>query len=175
MNAASAKYVYDLELEGLTASKQANNTITFADASGKAAFRMPRPFMVDSSGDPERAYSDDVQVTLTELASGKLRLELAPSVVWLTSHERAYPVRIDPTVEQVLYSRSEAMAQDATINQALPDTNEDYKDILQVGKRDTGERWDSLIRFPELDTSLQTAWSRAATSGCTRALVRTGC
>lgn len=152
-NAQAAQFKYDLDLEGVTASKQSDNTVLFSDSSGKVVFRVPAPFMTDSSGDPERGYSDEVSVTLSPLGSGKVRLEFTPDLAWLQDPARVYPVTLDPTVEQVVYAPDGTTGQDASIYEASPWNTSTYGSIsvLDVGKRPTdGYRRDSLIQFPEL-------------------------
>ncbi|MDP9352378.1 MAG: DNRLRE domain-containing protein, partial [Chloroflexota bacterium] len=145
----SLAYTYDLNLKGLTATKRADNSVEFKDASGKAVFTMPAPFMVDSSGKPEVEYSDSVQVALADLGAGVLRLTLTPDLAWLTDPARVYPVTIDPTVEQVVYNG--AGAQDTYILESTPNQNYSSNESLHVGKSSTGYRRNTLIQFPELD------------------------
>ncbi len=146
----AAIYKYDLELSGVTATKKADNSIVFNDSSGKVIYRIPRPFMLDSSRDPEKAYSDDIQVTLTQLSEGKHRLEYAPSLTWLRDASRVYPVVLDPTVEQVTYTA--AGGQDVHLYECCPTQNTAGSAVVHVGKNSSGQRRDTLIQFPELTT-----------------------
>ncbi len=146
----SLAYTYDLNLKGLTATKRADNSVEFKDASGKAVFAMPAPFIVDSSGKPEVEYSDSVQVALADLGAGVLRLTLTPDLAWLTDPARVYPVTIDPTVEQVVYKG--VGAQDVHLVECCPTQNTAGSAVVHVGKNSSGQRRDTLIRFPELNT-----------------------
>lgn len=156
-SAAEGRFAFELELDGLAATKGTDDSILFADPQGEPVFLMPAPFIADSSGDPERGYSGDIAVTLTELSPGKLRLELSPSLEWMASPERVMPLLLDPTVEDVTYSPVGDSAQNATIYEAAPGRVDPGTALgnnqLYVGRRpDDGLRRNTLIRFPELDT-----------------------
>lgn len=152
-NAQAATFRYDINLEGVSATRQEDGSITFKDSTGRAVFRMPKPFMVDSNGsDPERQFSDDIAVQLTTLAAGKVRLELTPDLAWLQDPSRQYPVILDPSVEAVVYSPDGSLAQDTTIYEA-DIYRKDYNNVdLHVGKNTDPDpkRRDVLIQFPEL-------------------------
>lgn len=153
-SAAAAVLTFNLQLTEVTARKQADGSVDFENASGEALIRMPRHFMADSSGDPERGYSDAISVSLTELGNGRVQLKLTPDFGWLTDPDRGYPVVIDPTVYSARYWPTGAAAQNATIYEADPNRNDPGtalgNNLLYVGKRPDGLRRDVLIRFPEL-------------------------
>lgn len=164
--AAAALLRYDLDLEGVSAARRTDNSVDFVDGSGKAVLRMPRPYMVDSSGVPETGFSDAVAVTLTQLGSGKVRLELVPDLAWLAHPARVLPITVDPTIEAVTYSPDGTIGQDAPIYEAPPwnTVTHGSNAALDVGKRPTdGYSRDSLIQFPALSNLPQDSVVTSAT------------
>lgn len=92
-------YTYEITADNLDARLLEDNHIEFYPAdSDEPSFVMPAPFMVDSGDAP--AYSDDIQVTLNKTRDGVYTLTYAPSIEWLQNADRAYPVTIDPSVQE---------------------------------------------------------------------------
>src|SRR5262249_18363648 len=86
--AGSPVVTFELSLQGVTAVQRGNGRIAFLDAGQHPRFMIPRPFLVDSGqGGPHGS----VQVTLTDLGAGRVRLELRPDAAWLSDQARVYP------------------------------------------------------------------------------------
>lgn len=146
---APPTYVFDLRLQGLTAQLTDDGGIDFLAADKSVRFHMPRPFMVD--GHPEididERRSEAIAVSLSELGPSVVRLELRPDLAWLQDPARIYPVVVDPTLVAIDYQ--DGLGDTAQIHQSNPTTNYLGNETLHVGKTDSGERRDSLVRFPE--------------------------
>ncbi len=67
---------------------------TITDADGVEVMGIAAPIATDAAGE----VSDNLTLGLEE-REGKLTLTLTPDWEWLASENRAYPVRIDPTVD----------------------------------------------------------------------------
>lgn len=96
-----AGYQYLLEVKNLVLELQEDNSI-YAYAEDHAEgdeplFVMPAPYLFDQ----ERAYCDDIELTLKETDNGYLLTYLLPQE-WMTAEDRAYPVVLDPAVEAEL-------------------------------------------------------------------------
>lgn len=88
------------DTSGLTMSANGAGGFDFVDARGKAVYTMPQPVMygaaIDSATE-EPAQSHPVAADLVQTAAGP-RLDLSPSLQWLTDPTTTYPVTIDPAV-----------------------------------------------------------------------------
>jgi RHS repeat-associated protein len=83
--------------EGLTPSLEEDGSIAFKDSEGKPAVVLPAPVMSDSApGRP--AMSHDVHYRLDPQQLGEWRLTVEPDQQWLSSPERVWPIRIDPSL-----------------------------------------------------------------------------
>ena len=88
-------YTFTFETNGLDVEKIYDGSVVFKDENNEIKFRIPRPVMTDSS----LAFSYDINVVLTENADGTITLEYSPSIEWITSSDRAYPITIDPAIK----------------------------------------------------------------------------
>ena len=90
-------FAFALDLGGLKPTLEADGSISLGDADG-VAYRLPRPFMVDSAperdGDGARSYGVSYELTQVE---GTTVLVVDADAKWLDAEERVYPVYIDPT------------------------------------------------------------------------------
>ena len=96
MNTPQEAYRYDffLELEGLTAVTNADNSISLTDSEGDVCYTIPAPFMEDYIG----ATSTAVTYTLTPTVGGTI-LTVEADADWINHEDREFPVSIDPTLE----------------------------------------------------------------------------
>ena len=96
VNAPQEAYRYDffLELEGLTAVTNTDNSISLTDREGDVRYTIPAPFMEDYLG----ATSTAVIYTLTPTTGGTI-LTVEADADWLNHEDREFPVSIDPTLE----------------------------------------------------------------------------
>lgn len=94
LHKAGVANVFTYELHpGKMEVREADGVVTLHDRQGKELFVISAPEMVDASG----AISMDVQLTLNHI-DGEYVLTVTGDREWLEAAERAYPVRIDPTV-----------------------------------------------------------------------------
>ena len=94
VNAPQAGYRYSflLNLDGLTAEKNEDGSISFLDADGTPVYKIPIPYMEDDAG----IISEDVAFTLNETEAG-LVLTVEANAEWINNEERVFPVKIDPS------------------------------------------------------------------------------
>jgi RHS repeat-associated protein len=81
---------------GLTADEAGNGSILFKDENGKSIASLPAPLVSDSSG--ASSLSEPVHFELQDLGESRWRLSVVVDREWLSRPDRAWPVRIDPTV-----------------------------------------------------------------------------
>ncbi len=86
------RYSFLLNLDGLTAEKNEDGSISFLDADGTPVYEIPIPYMEDDAG----VISEDVAFTLNETEAG-LVLTVEANAEWINNEERVFPVKIDPS------------------------------------------------------------------------------
>ncbi|GAA1722955.1 hypothetical protein GCM10009765_83670 [Fodinicola feengrottensis] len=97
---AANSWVFPLKLRGLTASQQADGSISLTDSTGKPAGRIPAPYAYDSKVDPssgDPATTRAVTSKLTTAADGQQTIETTLDATWLKSPQRVFPVTVDPS------------------------------------------------------------------------------
>lgn len=96
-----AGYQYLLKVKNLVLELQEDNSIyAYAEdhtEGDEPLFVMPAPYLFDQ----ERAYCDDIELTLIETDNGYLLTYLLPQE-WMAAEDRAYPVVLDPVVNAEL-------------------------------------------------------------------------
>jgi RHS repeat-associated protein len=92
------KYAYLLRASsGLTPEQAEDGSIAFIDDEGQVALVLPAPTMLDSRpGHP--AVSGALDYELSERGQGEWLLSLNADSEWLSSPDRVWPVRLDPSV-----------------------------------------------------------------------------
>ncbi|MBF0788341.1 DNRLRE domain-containing protein, partial [Streptococcus sp. 19428wC2_LYSM12] len=97
------RFTYGLDAGRYDVSLENNQVLVREKGKSRVLFVLTAPLMVDAAG----ATSQDVTLELSE-KSGKYQVTVIAGKDWLSSKERQYPVRIDPTVtvprEQILNS-----------------------------------------------------------------------
>ncbi|MFI1017525.1 polymorphic toxin-type HINT domain-containing protein [Streptomyces sp. NPDC020965] len=95
LRSAAAPTVFDfpLSLKGLTA-KASGNAVVLLDAKGRTKAVIPAGFMEDAKG----AVSHAVRYEIVEAAGGQV-LRVSVDGKWVKDPARAFPVRVDPSVE----------------------------------------------------------------------------
>lgn len=92
-------YLYEIELTNLLLKEGVDGKWYFYDQKSPNTypiFVIPKLFMIDSGGD--RSFS----VVVKNIAqNGKNYLEVRPDLAWLKKQGRAFPVRIDPSIEVI--------------------------------------------------------------------------
>ncbi len=139
--AVSPNWTFALDASaGLTPRLAADGGIHITDGRQNVMFRIPAPFMFDSS-DTEGGHSDNVSFTLSEsIDSWELTVKADPT--WLQESSRVYPVMIDPTVT------TDPPLKDCWISAESPNVSNGGPDspFLRVGVNDGLPRR-SLLKF----------------------------
>lgn len=97
--AAPDRFVFELDLEGLTAGLNDAGDVVYTDAAGKVRAVTPHGFMADATwvpGTNQGARSEAVRYELSKMA-GTTLLTVVADRAWLDDPARSYPVRVDPT------------------------------------------------------------------------------
>ncbi|MEZ0579290.1 DNRLRE domain-containing protein [Nocardioides sp. MH1] len=133
---AAPTYIYGLAVSaGLEPRIRPSGEIEIVDAAtDKTVFELPAPFMTDA----DNVTSNDVTYDLSANGS-EWTLLVRPSLAWLQSDDRAYPVVVDPTVVK-------NPTTDAWITEASPTQVNAGGAYLKVGGG-SGDRSRSLLRF----------------------------
>ncbi|MGW0556181.1 polymorphic toxin-type HINT domain-containing protein [Streptomyces sp. NPDC002926] len=137
---APGSFVFPLSLSGLTAKASAE-TIVLADAEGRTKAVVPAGFMEDAKG----AVSHAVRYELIQQSGGQA-LKVGVDAGWLADPARAFPVRVDPSVDTTAASTSMYVRNGGG---SVVGSSE-----LQVGKSPTGATY-SFLGFPGLDEELK--------------------
>ncbi|MFE7573475.1 DNRLRE domain-containing protein [Streptomyces sp. NPDC057521] len=154
LDSADAPHVwtFPLDLDGLTPSLDEHGAVLLKDADGAAQAVIPKGWMEDSSHDAETggpALSGDVDYALTE-KDGRWSLKVELDDAWLDAPQRVYPVRVDPSVDDI-DSNGDAFVQDS-----WPDSNFAGDDELKIGSYDGGtNRAISYMRFNNVTSKLK--------------------
>ena len=131
-------YTFDLHTSpGLTPRSSGDGGLELVDATGKAVFSVPAPFMSVSSG-TDAGYSADVRLARAPAADG-WTVTLTPDPGWLADPARVYPARIDPTVDINPQT-------DTWIDENAPDVGHGGGDYVKAGWLN-GLRRRALLRF----------------------------
>ncbi|MFJ4498584.1 DNRLRE domain-containing protein [Streptomyces sp. NPDC088864] len=145
-------WTFPLDLDGLTPSLDEHGAVLLKDADGAAQAIIPKGWMEDSSHDPETggpALSGDVDYALTE-QDGHWSLKVELDDAWLDAPERVYPVKVDPSVDDIDSNG------DAFVQNSWPDSNFAGDDELKIGSYDAGtSRAMSLMRFNNVTSKLK--------------------
>ena len=96
---ALTSYALVMDTDGLTAIKNADNSVSFVDAQGEEYFTMDAPWMKDSY----TGVSHDVAVEVMQKGNQAI-ISYTPDAEWMQAEERVYPVLIDPSFRADYYS-----------------------------------------------------------------------
>ena len=157
-------FVFELPLNGVTASQEPGGSIRFDDAGNDTRFHMPRPFMEDGSAG---GYSTEVQVVLIPPEGGRVRLELQPNLAWLLDPARVYPVLLDPTLVTGRTQPAEASSKDTYVDSSFPTTNYGTSSLLKVAAGGSSTR-QTIIQFDDVGGLPQDSIVSSATMGLYR-------
>lgn len=127
-------YTFTFETNGLNAEKQDDGSVIFKDTNGDVKFTIPRPVMTDSNF----AFSYDISVSLTENANGTVTLEYTPSIDWISSNDRLYPITIDPAI--VVEVRESGWVEDTSVISISSDENSTNENFYGEGFGVVGNR-----------------------------------
>lgn len=132
---AAPTYRFLIQADGLTPVMNEGRSIDFKDAAGEAVFTIPAPYMYDKAA----IRSDDVQSQLEANADGSYSLTYLPSLSWLQSADRQYPVTVDP---DIIFSKdlSENFLIDTYVDRSAPDTNFQNSELISLSNMDGQEQ-----------------------------------
>ncbi len=136
-SSAQRRYSFPLTLQGLRAVSEGGG-VTFYDASGEVAARIPPGVMWDSGVQPAQA---PVKVTLAR-RNGRSVIDLDVDGAFLTDPARVYPVMIDPT----LYPGIDTTRSDASVRSTTPNNNYSQDTLSRIG-RNAGTTHRTFMRF----------------------------
>ncbi|MQL61515.1 DNRLRE domain-containing protein [Streptomyces vinaceus] len=154
LNSANAprEWTFPLSLEGLTPSLDQHGAVLFKDTSGQVQAVIPKGWMEDSAHDPKTggpALSGNVDYQLVE-TGGRWSLNVRLDEAWLEAPDRVYPVRVDPSVEDIDDNG------DAFVQDTWPDSNFAGDDELKIGSYDAGvNRAISYLKFDHVTSKLR--------------------
>ena len=89
------RYLFEIETKNLSLIQEGDEILAY-DQSQNAVFKIPAAYMFDAQGN----RSEEVGYQLTE-SQGKYFLMIEGSAEWINAAGRAFPVTIDPIVEEV--------------------------------------------------------------------------
>ena len=136
---SSYVYRFGLMLEGLEAELTAQGSIILRDTeTDEEPYMIPAPFMVDANG----VISTDVCYELEQIEDGAYILTVEADAAWFGQTERAYPVMIDPTIQQRAHT-------DTYITAANPDMAPFDDVVLWVGTNKIAYIRPSLNSIPQ--------------------------
>ncbi|MGW1326855.1 LamG-like jellyroll fold domain-containing protein [Streptomyces antibioticus] len=151
---APTEWRFPLELEGLTAALDDEGNVVFTDGEGVIRAWTPAGWMQDSHFAPdanEGVISSGVTYSLA-VEGGRQVLVVKLDKEWLSSPERVFPVRVDPSVKSVT-------ATSGTYVEYPYNTNFASDTVLKVGTYDGGShKAAAFMRFSGLETTLKNAW-----------------
>ena len=132
-------YTMTVNTGGLLMTAESDGSVSFKTAEGETVFTIDAPWMKDSA----YGFSKDIAVTVTQTGN-TATVTYTPSAEWLNSEDRVYPVLIDPTLEEEMYSTS---FMDTYILSGDSDfTYYENTSTLYVGMSPIGE-WTTYIRL----------------------------
>ncbi|MGH9279164.1 MAG: DNRLRE domain-containing protein [Acidimicrobiales bacterium] len=133
---APYRFVFPLELKGLTASINEAGDVIYRDETGAERARTPHGFMTDSNVDTrsgEAPMSLDVVYALIPWGKDGTALEVRLDPAWLDDPARVYPVIVDPEIHNASWG------DDTYVMQNFSRDNS-YDAELKVGTYDGGGR-----------------------------------
>ncbi|MFE6055313.1 LamG-like jellyroll fold domain-containing protein [Kitasatospora sp. NPDC056446] len=155
---AGNRWVFPLELHGLTAALTKDGGVDLRDGEGKPAGTIPPGYAYDSkidprSGDPVTTHAVGYRL---ETEGGRTSLVVTLDEAWLHAPERVFPVTVDPSFSSggsTTYTESNTPVGDHSMEQEL-----------KVGSYDGGTHSStSFLSFPNLGLDGSFATVQSAT------------
>ncbi|MFI6639383.1 polymorphic toxin-type HINT domain-containing protein [Streptomyces sp. NPDC050504] len=137
--AAPTDFLFPLRLSGLTA-RQENGAILLLDAGGRTKAVVPAGYMEDAN----KTVSQAVRYELVG-ADGGQALRVSVDAAWLRDPARAFPVRVDPSVDATNASTSMSVRGGGSVVGSSE---------LEIGKGPNGASA-AYLGFPGLDEELK--------------------
>jgi len=110
------QFSFAVKTDGIELKEEKGAILGYEKGSSSPKWTIPAPYMVDASG----RISKKVEMHLEKNILQKDRISLTADKDWLTAPERAYPVRIDPTV-----TINSGDIADTTVEEGAPGTYTD--------------------------------------------------
>lgn len=121
-------YIFELKLNGLTASLEEDGSVSLADGEGNLTYIIPAPVIYDAKGVSGKAsYALE-----SKGGNGKYILTVTADSEWMSSAERAFPVTLDPAV-----STPTTRAADLYVDADNPNTSYGSASTLKVDSKKT--------------------------------------
>ena len=133
--AAPDRFVFPLQLKGLTASIDGDGNVIYRDEAGVERARTPHGYMYDANVDPrsgEAPTSFGVHFALIASGKGGTALEVTLDRAWLDDPARQYPVVVDPEFVTATGADDTYVMSNIAPNSAASETE------LKVGTYDGG-------------------------------------
>ena len=123
-------FAFRLYLENRRVEQADEKTIRILNASGEEEYIISAPYMMDDAGE----ISSKLRLLLAETEeAGTYTVRLIPDQSWLLDEERAYPVRIDPSIA-LAYSGYHTL-QNATLASVDPNANLYNYGSMYIGRQ----------------------------------------
>ena len=92
----SYSYTFTLDLNNLTANLTESGDVQINSLDGETQYVIPAPIVFDANG----TYAPDeaAEYTLSSVGNGKYELNVTVDASWMNDKDRAFPVKIDPTI-----------------------------------------------------------------------------
>ncbi|MEU6979917.1 DNRLRE domain-containing protein [Streptomyces sp. NPDC046371] len=140
---ANGSVTLTLDAKGLKAKKNADGSITFADArNGRTAGVVPAPVMWDARIDPrsgERTHTAPVGLALTQNGDS-VDVTLTPDAAFLADPKTVFPVTVDPAV-------SVGTSFDTFVQEGYG-TDQSAATELKLGNNGSAQKARSFLSFP---------------------------
>lgn len=123
-------FVFEIQTDAESAVLNNDNSVSFFNEEGVEIYHMEKPYMTDAQGE----YSNEVATKLIRAEEGYY-LTYTPDYEWLSAKERQYPVRIDPTLVQAIYTET---VTDTYVSNGQKTSAPDIRggwDVLNIGRR----------------------------------------
>jgi RHS repeat-associated protein len=139
-----------LRTKGLTARAEADGSISFLNAKGKLASRIPPAIAWDAAVDPntgEHTSTSPVALSVRQNGKGKAVLTITADQAWASDPARVLPLTIDPDAAVELDPNFDAFVQEGVT------TDQSASTELKLGNNGSGQRARSFIKFGTGTTS----------------------
>lgn len=121
--ADSYEYAFRLSLVGLNATLMEGGYISLTDKeSGEQKYVIPAPYMYDANHE----YSNEVEYALIHAGGDKYLLTVTADENWINDEERAFPVKIDPTISW------DSIVYDTYVRADTPNENHGNKPYMYI-------------------------------------------
>jgi uncharacterized protein DUF6531 len=147
---APSSFVFELDLQGLTAGLDAEGGVSLRDGAGVVLLRIPPGYMEDANVGAASGEAKTSHAVAYELltVNGKPALKVSADKAWLADPARKWPVKLDPTVVVPVSATT-------YIQQGILNTDVSGETQLKSGQSpdDSSILARSLFKFPDFSSS----------------------